>query len=320
MTSYLITAFSIAGVFIIVGSAYYVLTGLTGQFALSQAAYMALGASVCAYFARDINDSPAGKGFDFGVAFLIAVCITAIIGAVCGLLTVRLNGAQNITASLIISTIILYIIANTQSLLNADGKIVVNKHINFGSQDFNNLKLAGYQFSSESSVLLLIIIAVLIVVIYTVNISKSPLGRSMRAVRDNPRAAMTCAVPVNHTIVNAHFIAALFSGAAGALYVYLFPLLTIDPLDPIFGAFGVTFALLIFIFAFTTGFKNYWVMILSVAIFVIAISLLNNYSDDISLLSAQDGLILPVQLLSVIAGVLVIVGLHFRARAVRKSL
>lgn len=324
MADYIITAVAFAGIFAIAGSGLYVLTGLTGQVSLAQGAYVAIGASVSSYLARtasETTDFLGGRGLVFAGALAIAALITGLVSALFGFLTVRLKGASAISASIAASVIVLYLIERAQFLSGGSRGAKAPQILNVGNLNFADLKIAGYQFDRETGIMILVIIISLVVFWYIRNVSRSPLARSMRTIRERDLAAQTCAVSPTKTIVSAHFICGLCAGIAGALYAPVLETFEISSSNPWLGVFGIIASMQILAFVVVGGMKKYWLTVLVVFALAFLSSFLSEFSSTVAWLdSAQGGRISPSQITAIVSSLIVISIIQTRAQFLKKQL
>lgn len=324
MVDYIIIAVSFAGIIVIAGSGLYVLTGLTGQISLAQGAYMAIGASVTSYFARtstEVTGVLGGQGLVFIAAFAIGVLITALCSAIFGFLTIRLKGASAISASIAVSVIVLYLIERSQFLSGGSRGATSSKYLSIGNLDFADLTIAGHTFDRNTSIMMLIIIMSLVIFYYIRNVSRSPLARSMRTIRERDVEAQTCAISPTKTIVSAHFICGLCAGIAGALYAPLIESFEISSANPWLGTFGLIVSMQILAFVVVGGMRNYWTCAGIILVLAFLSSFMSEFSSSIPFLdSAQGGRISPSQITAILSSLIVITIIQMRAQFLKKHL
>jgi branched-chain amino acid transport system permease protein len=199
-----------------------VLTGLSGQISLGQGAFMAVGAYSSALLFQ------AG-GWPLPVVLIIAVLLTAVIGALVGAAAARLRGPYLAGATLAFA-IGLPALADYRGLSSTlggqNGLVVLSPAAPawLGDVSFERWQLA---VTMISAVIALVLLA---------NLAHSRYGRSWRAVRDDEVAAGLAGLPVARLQIVAFVVSAACAGLAGALLAFVNGLAA-----P--GAFGLTLSL-----------------------------------------------------------------------------
>jgi branched-chain amino acid transport system permease protein len=185
-----------------------VLTGFTGQISLGQGAFLAIGAYGTGLLM-------VYTGAPWTVALLAGALITALIGGVFGLPSLRLKGLYLAVATLAAQQIVEWIIIRWDPI---DGKIdgratdALNIPANylFGNQAWS-LNSSEYAFYFVGVVLLIA------VVIGVTNLFRSHIGRAFIAIRDQDIAAEVMGVNVFYYKVLAFSFSSFLVGLAGGL-------------------------------------------------------------------------------------------------------
>lgn len=176
---------------IILAIALNLITGITGQLSLGNAAFMAVGAYVSAYFSVKV-----------GVPFLVAVCVGALsagaLSILVGIPTLKLKGDYFAITTLGVCEITRVLITNMDSIGGARGFTGIPSKTTFTVAYF----------------------AMIVVLLVVVNIINSTKGRSLIAIRENEIAAEAMGVNVTKYKVTAFFISALLTGFAGGLFAH----------------------------------------------------------------------------------------------------
>ena len=200
----------LAGVNIILAVSLTLINGITGQFSLGHAGFMAVGAYVAASFtvyvgpqilARAQNESVARFVVFLG-AILLAAIAAGFAGWLVGLPSLRLRGDYLAIVTLGFGQIIIAIVTTIKEVGGALG--------------FTNLPL----YTNFLWVFALVILCVLSIR----NLAVSHLGRSMKAVRDDEIAAAAIGINTTKIKVLAFVIGSMWAGVAGALSVHLIQL------------------------------------------------------------------------------------------------
>jgi len=186
------------------------INGVTGQFSIGHAGFMAVGAYTSAAFtvyavpAMFGGTAPTGlvAALFFLVAILIGGCLAAVAGFLVGLPSMRLRGDYLAIVTLGFGEIIRVAILNIDAVGGARGFAGIPQQTTFG------WVLAG-------AIITFVVIR---------NLLRSYHGRALLAIREDEIAAEALGVPTTRYKVTAFVISAFFAGGAGALfshYTYL---------------------------------------------------------------------------------------------------
>ncbi len=167
------------------------ITGITGQLSLGNAAFMAIGAYTSAFFTMTV-------GAPFLVSLIIGAVVAAVVALLVGIPTLKLKGDYFAIVTLGICEIVRVLITNMEFVGGARGFSVARK-TTFGVAYF----------------------AAVIIIIMVVNVIKSTKGRSMLAIRENEIAAEAMGVDTTKYKVTAFLISAMIAGVAGGLFAHL---------------------------------------------------------------------------------------------------
>lgn len=189
LDSYLLLNVVLIGINIILAVSLNLITGITGQFTLGHAAFMAVGA----YFSAIVT---AKFGLPFAAGIFAGALCAAISGIIIGIPTLRLKGDYLAIATLGFGEIVRIIILNTEYVGGASGLNDIPQHTNWTWLYF------------------MVIVTVLLIK----NFISSKNGRACIAIREDDIAAEAMGVNITFYKVLAFAIGAFFAGAAGALY------------------------------------------------------------------------------------------------------
>jgi|LFRM01.1.fsa_nt_gb branched-chain amino acid transport system permease protein len=181
----------LAWINIILAVSLNLINGFTGQFSLGHAGFMAVGAYVSGLLTIHLN-------WPFPIVLLIAALVSAVLGFVIGLPTLRLRGDYLAIATLGFGEIVRVV------LLNLD--------ITGGPRGLGGIFPKTTFFSAE-------IVAVLTILVLA-NIVRSSHGRAFVAVREDEIAAEAMGVDTTMYKVLAFSIGAAFAGVAGGLFAH----------------------------------------------------------------------------------------------------
>jgi len=179
-----------------------ILTGFTGQISLGQGGFLAVGAYSSAIFS-------SRGGIPVVLSIILAVLLTAAIGAFFGLPALRLKGLYLAIATLASQEIIVFVARRWEWLTQGQGFIAVPR------LEIGGFKIDRVAFEWQWYWILVIIAA--LSAIAARNLFRTGLGRAFMAVRDQDIAAEAIGVNLTRTKVTAFALSSGFVGLAGAL-------------------------------------------------------------------------------------------------------
>lgn len=194
------------GVNVILAVSLNIVNGMTGQFSIGHAGFMAVGAYVAAVLSMALKEV-AISGLPVGVSdqifVLVALLVGGIAAALCGFLvglpSLRLRGDYLAIVTLGFGEIIRVIVQNTDAFGRALGLSGIPK---------TNLFMVGFW--------------VFVVVLVARRIAGSSHGRSLWAIREDEVAAEAMGVNTTGYKVRAFVVSAFFAGVAGGLFAHVF--------------------------------------------------------------------------------------------------
>lgn len=175
--------------------------GYAGIVSLGHAAFFGMGAYAAALFAKLVMPDPL-----VGLAFAIAV--STLLGAVCSLTIMRGTDLTRLMVTMGVALILMELANKLDITGGADGLqgVVMGPLLGRFEFDLQGQTAAWY---SISVLLLLFVLARRLV--------HSPLGGTLKALRDNRLRAMAIGIPVTARLAVIYTIAAGVAGAAGGL-------------------------------------------------------------------------------------------------------
>jgi ABC-type branched-subunit amino acid transport system ATPase component/ABC-type branched-subunit amino acid transport system permease subunit len=196
-------------IYIVIVIGLNVVMGYSGQISIAQAAFMGVGA----YNTAILMDR-------FGVHFLLALAVsvvfTTILGFIVGLPALRIAGHYLALATLAFQLIIENIIFNWDPVTNGPRGIPVPK-----------VELFGFEMRDAPLYFLTLFFAVA-VFLFVRNLVLSRTGRSWRALRDQPLAAVVFGIGLARYKTIAFATSAALAGLGGGLFA-----ITVGYLDPL---------------------------------------------------------------------------------------
>lgn len=176
-----------------------ILTGFTGQISIGVGAFLGVGGYTSAILTAKL-------GLSFWIAMPIAGIITAVVGGLFGLPSLRLKGLYLAIATLAAQVIILFVISRWDSLTGGTAGMVLSRP-----------EIGGFVFYSETSYFYLMFGVLIITAMFALNLFRSRVGRAFIAVRDRDIAAEVMGIDLFKYKVLAFIVSSFFVGVAGAL-------------------------------------------------------------------------------------------------------
>src|SRR5690625_1686738 len=179
-----------------------ILTGITGQISIGVGAFLGVGGYTAAILTSTV-------GLSFWVALPAAGIVTAVVGGLFGIPSLRLKGLYLAIATLAAQVVILFIINRWSSLTGGTSGLSLSRPT-----------IGDFSFTTNTSYYYLTIIILILTVIYATNLIRTRTGRAFLAVRDRDMAAQIMGINLFRYKVLAFAISSFFIGIAGALLAH----------------------------------------------------------------------------------------------------
>lgn len=179
-----------------------ILTGFTGQISIGVGAFLGVGGYTSAILTSTYDLS-------FWISLPLAGIVTALIGGLFGIPSLRLKGLYLAIATLAAQVIILFTISRWDSLTGGTAGMVLNRPT-----------IGSYSLSSNTGYYYLCVIILLLTVMFATNLIRTRTGRAFLAVRDRDIAAQIMGINLFKYKVMAFAISSFFVGIAGALLAH----------------------------------------------------------------------------------------------------
>ena len=189
------------------------LTGYAGQLSLGTAAFMAVGAYATYNFAVRV------PGLSLLVDLLLGGLITATIGTLFGLPSLRIKGFYLIASTLAAQFFIEWLLTKVSWFSNDDTSGVLSAP---------RLSIFGWSITTPISRYQFVLGVVVVVFAVAASLVRSELGRRWMAVRDMDTAAAVIGIPIGRTKLLAFAVSSFVIGIAGALWAFAY-LGTVEP-------------------------------------------------------------------------------------------
>ncbi len=196
---------SLVGVNVVLAVSLNIVNGMTGQFSIGHAGFMAVGAFISSLVSTSLSPYRVGFLGDAGsnqlffvLALLVGASAAALAGFLVGLPSLRLKGDYLAIVTLGFGEIIRVVVQNTPALGGALGLSGIPQHTSFF--------MVGFW--------------VFAVVLLARRLAASPHGRSLWAIREDEVAAEAMGVDTTSYKVRAFVVSSFFAGIAGGLFAH----------------------------------------------------------------------------------------------------
>jgi len=188
-----------------------ILIGFTGQISLGHGAFFGVGAYAAAILATAV-------GFPFWLSVPSAGVITAIVGVVFGIPSVRLKHLYLTIATLAGQFILQYLFVQWDTLTKGPMGIRLPR-----------ASLFGLNLKTDHAFFYVIFICFAVMTWMAVNLIRTRYGRAFIAIRDNDRAAEGMGIPIFKYKLLSFAISSFYAGFAGGLAAYYIGSITPEP-------------------------------------------------------------------------------------------
>ncbi|MFS0783138.1 branched-chain amino acid ABC transporter permease [Bacillus sp. 1P06AnD] len=192
LNPFYVNTLMLIGINIILATSLHLIIGITGQFSIGHAGFLAVGAYMSAIITMKFD-------LPFIVSLLIGGIVAALAGLVIGIPSLRLKGDYLAIATLGFGEIVKVFLFNIDYVGGASGMVVTH------------LTTWPWVFAS-----------VLITILAIRNFTNSTHGRACLSVREDETAADSMGINTTYYKVIAFAIGAFFAGIAGGLYSHNF--------------------------------------------------------------------------------------------------
>jgi branched-chain amino acid transport system permease protein len=224
----------IMGVYVIMAIGLNIVVGYAGLLDLGYVAFYAMGAYTCAWFASvqfakhnvhlgdvGVSSNTPGIHISIWLLVLIAGLVTAFIGILIGLPTLRLRGDYLAIVTLGFGEILPQVANNGDNLGGVNLTNGPNGITPIDAPGFFGVSFqtgSGTFFSGPRLYFWFVLLLVAITVFCSLRLRDSRLGRAWIAIREDETAAAAMGVPLMRTKTWAYATGAFFGGVAGAYF------------------------------------------------------------------------------------------------------
>lgn len=201
MNNYKIDVLTTAGIYIVLSLGLNIVVGLTGLLDLGYIAFYAVGAYTYALLSTKV-------GIPFWFALPIGGIVSAILGSLLGIVTLRLRGDYLAIVTLGFIQIVHLILNNWDSVTNGPNGIL----------NISRPRIWTFVFEKPIHFYYLIL-AIVILTIFTVKrLNNSRIGRAWMAIREDELAAESMGIDITSLKVLAFALGAFWAGIAGVFF------------------------------------------------------------------------------------------------------
>ena len=207
-SKYMVSIMIEVGIAIIACNGLNLLTGFTGQISLGHAAFMGVGAYACSILVGQ-------AGVPFIVALFTAGFVTALVGMIFGIPSLRLRGLYLAMATIAAQFIIEFVIRRWDKLTGG----VEGMYVDPGT-------LGPLHFDDRIHLYYLTFVLAMAATLATKNIIRARSGRAFVAIRDRYLAAEVIGVNLFKYRLLSFAVSSFFAGIAGALMAQYLEVIT----------------------------------------------------------------------------------------------
>ncbi len=200
-SSYWLDVFNRVGIAVIAALGLNILTGFTGQISLGNAAFLSVGAYTTAWL--------AGKGVPFIVAMYVSGLVSALVGMVFGIPSLRLKGLYLAIATLAAHFIVEFTVVHWESVTGG-----VN------GMSIPSPQIGSFTFDTDKRLAYVVLFAAVFHVWFAKNLFRTRMGKAFIAVRDHDISAEVMGVDVFRHKLYSFAVSSFFVGVAGSLLAY----------------------------------------------------------------------------------------------------
>lgn len=180
-----------------------ILVGFTGQISLAQGAFLGVGAYTSAVLTTKL-------GLPFWIALPAAGTVTAVVGGMFGIPSLRLKGLYLVIATLAAQVVLEWLMVHLVPITGGSQGI-------FG---IPSPSIGPLVFDTERSYYVLSIGSLAVALLFAANLFRSRVGRAFVAIRDQDVAASVMGVGLFRYKILAFAVSSFYVGAAGALQAH----------------------------------------------------------------------------------------------------
>ena len=231
----------------VMAQSWNVIAGFSGQISLGHGAFFGIGAYATSFFYMQYDVSP-------WISIFLGMFISGVFAILIGIPMLRLSGHYFAIATLLIG-ISFQIIFQRWDLVGAASGLWVpmTSEDSWSALQFHSSKLPYYY-------IFLVFFLISFFAVWV--LSRSKLGYRLRAVRDDPQAALSLCINVSNYKIIAYVISAIIMAPMGSLFAQY--ILIIDP-DRVF---NIEISIIVLLITVLGGIGNVWGPIIGASILI----------------------------------------------------
>ena len=234
------------------------LLGQAGQVSLGQAGFVGIGAYGAAILTTRL-------GYDPWLAMALGAVLAAFIAGLVGIPTLKLKGHYLAMATLGVNEIIYILLVQLKGLTNGTD----------GITGIPSLSIGGLDLGTPKAYHLVVWGIALLMLRFALNLSRSRVGRSLRALRNSEPAAESLGVDTSYRKVQVFMLAAVFASIAGSLDAYYVHYISPE-------GYSITFSIILVTGVIIGGLGSIWGALWGTLAIVILPELLKRVNDDLT--------------------------------------
>ncbi len=234
------------------------LLGQAGQISLGQAAFVGIGAYGAAILTTRL-------GFNPWLALVLAAVLAAAIAGLVGIPALKLKGYYLAMATLGVNEIVYILIVQLKGLTKGTD----------GITGIPSLAVGGLDLTTPKAYHLLVWGVALIMLRFALNLSRSRVGRSLRALRRSEPAAESLGVDTSYRKVQVFMLAAAFASIAGSFDAFYVHYISPD-------SYTITFSIILITGVVIGGLGTIWGAFWGTAAIVILPEILKRVNQDVT--------------------------------------
>ncbi|MFH0916466.1 MAG: branched-chain amino acid ABC transporter permease [bacterium] len=256
--SYYLSVLAFMGTRFMMALGLSLLLGQAGQISLGQAAFVGIGAYGAAVLTTRL-------GFDPWLAMALAALLAAVIAGLVGMPTLKLKGHYLAMATLGVNEIVYILLVQLKGLTNGTD----------GITGIPSLAIGALDFRSPRAYHLLVWGVALVMLRFSLNLTRSRVGRSLRALRRSEPAAESLGVDTSYRKVQVFMLAAAFASIAGSFDAYYVHFISPE-------GYGINFSILLVSGVIIGGLGSMWGALWGSLVIVILPEILKRVNEDVT--------------------------------------
>lgn len=205
---YLLYLACLVGIAVISATGLNILTGFTGLISLGQAGFMGVGGYTVAWLSLHTS-------LPFPIALLAAGLLSAAIGMVVGLPSLRIKGLYLAIATLAASVFLHFVFVEWASVTGG-----------MAGLSLRSAQLFGLTFHNDFRMYFMIMPLAVLMLLAARNIFRTRIGRAFIAIRDRDISAEILGIPLLRYKLLSFALSSFYAGVAGGLFAYFYRVVT----------------------------------------------------------------------------------------------